>query len=207
MSAVATEISETAVKPTESPPVPAKRPRVGTGVPGPGRPKGSQDRITRTIKDAIEMAARDCHPRGLAGWLVERAQGGVQDRQIFATMVAKVLPAQLQAQVDGAIVVQLPWLQGRNVGGFVPSASHHNVIDAQVVDITMEKDGSLRVSDPKPVPSASHHNVIDAQVVDITMEKDGSLRVSDPKPALEAPKSAQSDPHPPINRQAGGGEE
>jgi len=175
MSAVATEISETAVKPTESPPVPAKRPRVGTGVPGPGRPKGSQDRITRTIKDAIEMAARDCHPRGLAGWLVERAQGGVQDRQIFATMVAKVLPAQLQAQVDGAIVVQLPWLQGRNVGGFVPSTSQHNVIDAQVVDITMEKNGDLRVSDPKP--------------------------------ALEAPKSAESDPHPPINRQAGGGEE
>ena len=178
MNAVATEVLQPAVKPTESPPVPAKRPRVGTGVPGPGRPKGSQDRITRTIKEAIEMAARDCHPRGLAGWLVERAQGGVQDRQIFATMVAKVIPAQLQAQVDGAIVVQLPWLQGRNVGGYVPSTSQSAIIDAQVVEITQEKNGDLRVSDPKP--------------------------------ALEAPKASenpQSDPHPPIDRQAGGGEE
>jgi hypothetical protein len=148
MSAVATEVSQTAVKPTESPPVPAKRPRVGTGVPGPGRPKGSQDRITRTIKEAIEMAARDCHPRGLAGWLVERAQGGVQDRQIFATMVAKVLPAQLQTKVEGGIVVALPWLQGRNIGQRVPSASHLDVIDAQVIDAQGQTGEDLRVDDP-----------------------------------------------------------
>jgi hypothetical protein len=90
-------------------------------------------------------------------------------------MVAKVIPAQLQAQVDGAIVVQLPWLTGRNVGGYVPSTSQSAIIDAQVVEITQEKNGDLRVSDPKP--------------------------------ALEAPKSAESDPHPPIDRQAGGGEE
>jgi hypothetical protein len=149
-----------------------------TGAPVPaGRPKGSPNRVTQSIKDAIELACKPgaCHPQGLSGWLIERAQGGVQDRQIFATMVAKVIPAQLQAQVDGAIVVQLPWLQGRNVGGFVPSASQSAIIDAQVVEITQEKNGDLRVSDPKP--------------------------------ALEAPKSAQSDPHPPINRQAGGGEE
>ena len=34
-----------------------KKLRVGTGLPGPGRPKGSQDRVTRTIKEAIEIAA------------------------------------------------------------------------------------------------------------------------------------------------------
>jgi hypothetical protein len=178
MSAVATEISETAIKPTESPPAPAKRPRVGTGVPGPGRPKGSQDRITRTIKDAIEIAARDCHPHGLAGWLIERAQGGVQDRQIFATMVAKVIPAQLQAQVDGAIVVQLPWLQGRNVGGNGTFTAQSRDIDAQVIDVTVEKGGALRVGDPRPALEA---------------------------PAGPADR-AFPDPHPPFDRQAGGRE-
>jgi len=175
MSAQATEISETIAKPAESPAQPpAKRPRVGTGVPGPGRPKGSQDRITRTIKDAIEIAARDCHPQGLAGWLLERAQGGVEDRKIFAGMVSKVLPAQLQASVQGGVVVSLPWLTGRNINAHVPSTSQSQAIDAQVIDVTMEKDGNLRVSDPRP--------------------------------ALASPAAALPDPHPPINRQAGGGE-
>lgn len=179
MSAVATEVSQTIAKPAESPAqAPVKRPRVGTGVPGPGRPKGSQDRITRTIKDAIEIAARECHPQGLAGWLLERAQGGVEDRKIFAGMVAKVIPAQLQASVQGGIVVQLPWLTGRNI-------TPHGTTTAQI-------------------------EATDAQVIDVTVEKGGHLRVGDPRPALEAPpspaSSAFSDPHPPIDRQAGGGE-
>jgi hypothetical protein len=179
MSAVETTVSDTVDKRPQTAPEPPKRIRVGTGMPGPGRPKGSQDRITRTIKDAIEIAAKECHPQGLAGWLLERAQGGVEDRKIFAGMVAKVIPAQLQASVQGGIVVQLPWLQGRNVGGHVPSTSHSQAIDAQVIDITVEKGGNLRVADPRP--------------------------------ALEAPATGlnanHSHPHPPIERQAGGGEE
>lgn len=142
-----------------------------------GRPKGTPNTVTKTIKEAIELACKPgaCHPEGLAGWLIERAQGGVQDRQIFAGLVAKVIPAQLQAQVDGAIVVQLPWLQGRNVGGYVPSTSHSQAVDVQVIDITVEKGGNLRVADPRP--------------------------------ALEAPSTHVPTPHPPIERQAGGGEE
>jgi len=48
-----------------------------------GRAKGTPNKVTQTLREAVELAARDCHPQGLAGWLVERAQGGVQDRQIF----------------------------------------------------------------------------------------------------------------------------
>ncbi len=178
MSAVATEVSETVEKRTKEAPEAPKKIRVGSGMPGPGRPKGSQDRITRTIKDAIEIAARDCHPHGLAGWLIERAQGGVQDRQIFAGLVAKVIPAQLQAQVDGAIVVQLPWLQGRNVGGNGTNTAQSRAIDAQVIDVTVEKGGALRVGDPRPALEA---------------------------PAGPADR-AFPDPLPPIDRQAGGRE-
>jgi hypothetical protein len=153
-----------------------RSPITGAPVP-PGRPKGTPNFLTKTIKEAIELSCQpgQCHPQGLAGWLVERARGGVQDRQIYAGLVAKVIPAQVQASVDGAIVVQLPWLQGRNVGGSVPPTSQSSVIDAQVIDITMEKGGDLRVGDPRP--------------------------------ALEAPVPAAPTPHPPIDRQAGGGGE
>ena len=90
--------------------------RVGDGTPGPGRPKGVQNSVTRTIREAVEKAARDCHADGLAGWLIERAQGGIQDRQIFAQMVNKAMPLQVQANVDGGIKLELSWLGGRNIG-------------------------------------------------------------------------------------------
>lgn len=151
------------------------------GVPLPmGRQKGTPNKATRTIKEAIERACQpgQCHPQGLAGWLVERAQGGVQDRQIFATFVAKAIPAQLQASVSADIVVQLPWLAGRAVG---PRTHQRTQIDA-----------------------------IDAQVVDAQGESGRDLRVDDPTGAAEPPPGAAAagpDPHPPVDRQAGGGVE
>jgi len=115
-----------------------------------GRPKGVPNKATRTIKEAIEAACQpgQCHPKGLAGWLVERAQGGVQDRQIFATFVAKAIPAQLQTKVEGGIVVALPWLQGRAIGQRVPVTSHLEAIDAQVIDAHGKTGEDLRVDDP-----------------------------------------------------------
>jgi hypothetical protein len=140
-----------------------------------GRPKGTLNKATRTIKEAIEAACQpgQCHPKGLAGWLVERAQGGVQDRQIFATFIAKAIPAQLQTKVEGGIVVALPWLQGRNIGQRVPSASHLDVIDAQVIDAQGQTGEDLRVDDPTR--------------------------------ALEAPAAADPTPHPPSNPEPGVG--
>lgn len=142
-----------------------------------GRRKGVPNTVTRTIREAIELACKPgaCHPQGLAGWLIERAQGSVEDRKIFAGLVGKVIPAQLQASIDGNVVVQLPWLTNRNIRGRVPSTSHSSAIEAQVIDVTMEKGGDLRVSDPRP--------------------------------ALEAPAAEILDPLPPIERQAGGGEQ
>jgi hypothetical protein len=102
-----------------------------SGAPLPiGRQKGVQNKLTRSLKEAVEMAARDCHPRGLAGWLVERANGSVQDRQIFATLVGKVIPIQVNQQVQGGISINLGWLAGRQIG---TSAAQAEVIDAQPV--------------------------------------------------------------------------
>lgn len=121
-----------------------------------GRQKGTPNYVTKTIREAIELSCQpgQCHPQGLAGWLIERARGGVQDRQIYAGLVAKVIPAQLQASVDGNIVVQLPWLTARNIGGRGTSTAQTEVIDAQVVDIVTEKNGNLRVSNPRPALEA-----------------------------------------------------
>lgn len=110
-----------------------------------GRVKGVPNKVTRTIREAVEMAARDCHPKGLAGWLVERAQGSLGDRQIFAAMVNKAMPLQVNANVDGGIRLELGWLSARQVG--TPAAQIENQ-PAQVLDLQRENDGTYRIIDP-----------------------------------------------------------
>lgn len=121
-------------------------PRLGKGgvpVPG-GRPKGTPNRVTRTIREAVELAARDCHPKGLAGWLVERAQGSLGDRQIFAAMVNKAMPLQVQANVDGGIRLELGWLAGRQIG--TPAAQTAQQAP-QALDLQRDQDGTYRIID------------------------------------------------------------
>lgn len=123
-----------------APPAPARRDTrwvAGRSANPAGRPKGVGNKVTQSIKEAIEMACAPgaCHPQGLAGWLVERAQSdNVQDRAIFAGLVGKALPAQLHASVQhGGVVVQLGWLQHRGVGRST-LAAQSDTADAQVID-------------------------------------------------------------------------
>ena len=120
-----------------------------SGAPLPvGRQKGVPNKLTRTIKEAVELAARDCHPKGLAGWLVERAQGSLGDRQIFAAMVNKAMPLQVNTNVDGGIRLELGWLSARQVG--TPAAQIEQQ-PAQVLDLQRENDGTYRIIDPGSV--------------------------------------------------------
>ncbi|CAB4136631.1 hypothetical protein UFOVP312_31 [uncultured Caudovirales phage] len=112
-----------------------------------GRPKGTANKTTRTIREAVERAARDCHPEGLAGWLVERAQGSLGDRQIFAQMVNKAMPLQVQAQVGGGVQIQLSWLGQRQIGTTVAQPEQQST---QVLDLQAESDGTYRIIDPIP---------------------------------------------------------
>ena len=124
---------EGAVSPLSGAPVPA------------GRQKGTPNRVTRTIREAVEMAAKGCHKDGLAGWLIERAQGSLGDRQIFAQMVNKAMPLQVQAQVGGGVQIQLSWLGQRQIGTTVAQELEQRT---QVLDLQAESDGTYRIIDP-----------------------------------------------------------
>ncbi len=151
-----------------------------------GRRKGTPNRTTRTIREAIELACKPgaCHPEGLAGWLIERATGGVEDRKIFAGLVAKVVPAQLHATVDH-VTVQLPWLAGRSVVG-THRRTQSAVHDVQPIELEHETALDLRVTNPNG----------------------DAPRVLEPafEPVESGHESGQA-PHPPLERQAGGGSE
>lgn len=134
-----------------------------TGAPLPvGRQKGTPNKVTRTIREAIELASQpgQCHPRGLAGWLVERAKGGVQDRQIFAGLVGKVLPLQIRQEVSGGIAIQLGWLQSRGIGAVAAQSAERvpQVLDhAQqpaLVNMTINQVGDAVVLKPVESPTS-----------------------------------------------------
>ena len=119
------------------------------GKPGPGRPKGIPNKITQTLRQAVEKAAQDCHPQGLAGWLVDRANGTIGDRQIFAGVVSKVIPMQVDATLNGGISINLGWLGARGIG---TSAAQAQVIDAQVIDSIEHSSPTRWTTDATPSP-------------------------------------------------------
>ncbi len=140
-----------------------------------GRKTGAPTAFTRSLKEAVEIAARDCHPQGLAGWLVDRANGGVQDRAIFATMVAKVIPIQVNQSVNGGISISLNWLAGRNIGTKTAQAE---IVDAQVVDAIEHSPPSHWTNNAQP----------DAQVIAGDESHADDVRLPSPSPTdLDAP--------------------
>ena len=66
-----------------------KPPRAGMG-----RPKGSPNKITKTIREAIEAAF---HEAGAEEYLLRQAEA---NPQAFMTLLAKLLPAQIMAEVS-----------------------------------------------------------------------------------------------------------
>lgn len=143
-----------------------------------GRPKGVQNKVTRSIREAVEIAAREVTDsqgrKGLAAWLLERANGNIQDRQIFAAMVAKVVPLQVQAQ-GGGVTINLGWLAGRQlvtVNGTATSQSAHNLL--------IEQGDTRNINPQESAETATDHQA----------DNHGA---------------AEGDPHPPFDGQAGGG--
>lgn len=66
---------------------------------GKGRPKGSQNKTTALLKDAILKAAHNAGgDEGLVGYLEEQANA---NPAAFMTLLGKVLPMQLEGSGEG----------------------------------------------------------------------------------------------------------
>jgi len=74
---------------------------------GPGRPKGSQNKVTRDLKEAIlEAATRVGNERdpgqGLVGYLTHLAK---TNEAAFTPLIGKVLPMQVSGEGGGPVVI------------------------------------------------------------------------------------------------------
>lgn len=85
-----------------------KKPRVGDGTPGPGRPKGSPNKTTALLKDAIltaaEKAGNKVGSEGLVSYLEQQAQDNPAP---FMSLLGKVLPMQLANHEGGELKVTI----------------------------------------------------------------------------------------------------
>ena len=80
---------------------------------GKGRPKGQPNRLTKTMKEAIEKAFDNV---GGAAYLEKMANGTATDRQAFMALIGRLLPMQVNSNIDQRIRVELPWLAQRGIG-------------------------------------------------------------------------------------------
>ncbi|MBU2749869.1 hypothetical protein HER14_02515 [Acidithiobacillus thiooxidans] len=78
----------------------------GPGTAGPGRPKGTPNAITMTLRDGIEEAY---HQLGGVAWLVRLGQ---EEPRAFASLLAKLLPPPA-AEGEGELTIHI-------IGGFAP---------------------------------------------------------------------------------------
>lgn len=66
---------------------------IGGGKSGPGRPKGSLNKVTNDLKAAILKAGNDAHKDGLVGYLTQQAK---TNPGAFMAMLGKTLPKEVQ---------------------------------------------------------------------------------------------------------------
>ena len=114
---------------------------VGSGAAGPGRPRGVRNRLTNLREAVLEAFDTVGGPE----YLVRLAQGTQSDRAAFVGLVAKVLPTQINASVEGGISVQLSWLGARSIGTTVAQPVEQVT---QVIDLERDNGGKYRIKDP-----------------------------------------------------------
>jgi len=119
---------------------------VGSGAAGPGRPKGVRNKLTN-LRDAVIEAFDQV---GGAQYLARLAEGTSSDRAAFVSLVSKVLPTQINAQVEGGVQIQLSWLAARQIGTTVAQSPEQVT---QVVDLQKDSAGKYRIIDPVTPPA------------------------------------------------------
>lgn len=127
----------------------AVSPRNGAQLPpGRGRPPGVRNKLTN-LRDAVLEAFDRV---GGADYLVRLAEGTQSDRAAFVSLMNKVLPTQINQQVDGGIKLELSWLGGRNIGTTTAQIPEQRT---QVLDLERDSDGGYRIKDPSKQQDAA----------------------------------------------------
>ena len=130
-------------------------PKNGVAPPATGRPKGVRNKLT-SIRDAVleafEMA-------GGPQYLYQLSQGTQSDRAAFVGLMSKVLPTQINANVDGGIKLELSWLGQRQIGAVVAQEPERIT---QVVDLERDAKGKYRIADQKHDVAGGVQDVQDA---------------------------------------------
>jgi len=120
-----------------------------SGAPTPqGRPKGVPNKITRTFKKAAEQAFEK---GGGVDWLVSMMKGTASDRAAVLQLYGRLIPAQLQGEVNHQVRVELAWLQGRAIAqSDLQSVGHDNkgVKNQDVIDVDVK--GVANDCQPEP---------------------------------------------------------
>ena len=120
-----------------------RSPITGQPVP-PGRPKGVPNKITRTFKAAAEKAFEK---GGGVDWLVKMMNGTASDRAAVMQLFGRLIPAQLQGEVNHAVKVELSWLQGRAIGKTADHQSAGRALEheqnQEVIDITPRGEAEM----------------------------------------------------------------
>ena len=81
--------------------------RRNTGNMGKGRPKGSPNKSTAILKDAILQAASAAGGKaGMVGYLVEQAKANPGP---FMALMGKVLPLQMSGDPDNPVKMEIAW--------------------------------------------------------------------------------------------------
>lgn len=118
-----------------------------TGAPTPpGRPKGVRNKLTN-LRDAVLEAFDRV---GGADYLVRLAEGTQSDRAAFVSLMNKVLPTQINQQVEGGVKLELSWLGGRSIGTTTAQIEQPRT---QVLDLQRDSDGQYRIKDPIDTPA------------------------------------------------------
>lgn len=82
--------------------------KITGGKPGPGRPKGSPNKVTAAAKDAIAQAAEELGGfQRIVAWAKEDP---LNERAFWSTIYPKLIPVQVSGEGGGPIAVTFAWL-------------------------------------------------------------------------------------------------
>jgi len=71
---------------------------------GPGRPKGSVNKVTKAVKEALRESLDESHEDGAKGFFLQLAR---DDPKTYAGLIQKLIPNELVADLRGETTLKI----------------------------------------------------------------------------------------------------